>query len=1295
MFNRKSILLICIVITAVFICNSLSVFAFSDVDMKFSSASDLSAWVYKKGGTMELGTVGSEACFKITPAAVETTFVRQLAETVESDGKNYVFSYRMYIPSTNSNANTQMLHIMGRNSSNVPVFYGLKLYNGVIRYPNATGNYNSSNGYDMNGNKLTVSAGNWYDLKTNFDRRTGVCTYYVNDNLVYKEDGTIAAITVAENAKSTEVTHIALMANTSNATDVICVNGISVKQMEQSLSEFLYDDFDDDETTGWTLTEGTAAIATQYVDDDHKYAAALSSYNAYGTHTYQLENELPYDKNMYILSWDVMIPNINKDTSKPKQTVYISGKTSINAFYAIRVDNGVISYYNGETSESMSTAYKNGVKWEITEGEWHNFKTLYDRSTGEFIYFVDNEPIRQTNGDVVSVKANDTVINENITKVAMRVRTSSETDVIYVDNVILKQANNKSIPENVDVYNLAVKNNIGNNADFSDISNDESFTVSYDYNATRDFTVIAALYSEDKLMDVVAHETQPGEIGTACYDSFSFTNDENADTLKIFVWDNFLTARPFMYKLKNDEVVSIQTSLDSVSKETSDFVVKTSNSTIKTTVKNSVTGINLKAPVVEEIAKYDSKQGKATNTYYINFNVKNKEFLNVIDGSKYELEVEYFDEGYGCFTLEYNCLNKSFKEAEYVELNNTMQWKKHTFSLDRAIFTGNDVDFRLATWGALMRYSNSDVAFSKVLLRKSPIRDQYTIKSTGSAVGNIYYTGQTVSFDTTVSSQDFPAYSKTLGTYTATLKYTLLDENGNAIKTLGEKDITINPNSVTSADTLTFNVDKYGLYFLKAEVISEKYSLHSQKITEFSYVNSDRETVNPDYGTSAQVVLYESGKEGVEVLAKNAGIGNVRWIRGMKEVTSVDYSSGTPTLSTMSWPLEWTKYESVFQNNGYSILNNLLSAGMVYSDETASGYKLHVPYGETGRKLYAEYCKYFAKQYKAKYPNNTRYYEIWNEFDSGAGTSFNMNGEGVKNYGDLLVKAADAVYSNDKDAQIVVAGSRFVNTHRYAIERVQELLAQGEGNNKLADYFKIASIHPYHWNYNPMDFESTEFNNTDYYNEPVTTMYQHLYELRKVYDSYGLEDTKLWITELAWSPHYNSNYKEKPITEKQQGSYLVQSYVMAKKNNLVEKFMPYLFARQTNVRVDRDRNMGIIKSRNSNEVDVPYAATSAYLAVANLNMMMTGATYVSDFMFNSNTATAYRYTRRNGEDMAILWSILENGENVSINLGCNTITVYDEYGNATVRTSSNGIYDFNLTQSTVYVTGDFTRFNKG
>ena len=40
-----------------------------------------------------------------------------------------------------------------------------------------------------------------------------------------------------------------------------------------------------------------------------------------------------------------------------------------------------------------------------------------------------------------------------------------------------------------------------------------------------------------------------------------------------------------------------------------------------------------------------------------------------------------------------------------------------------------------------------------------------------------------------------------------------------------------------------------------------------------------------------------------------------------------------------------------------------------------------------------------------------------------------------------------------------------------------------------------------------------------------------------------------------------------------------------------------------------------------------------------------------------------------------------------VNLGTNSVTMYDEYGNAETLTSENGIYNLTLTQSTVYIKG--------
>ncbi|UKI36322.1 MAG: hypothetical protein L6V93_20815 [Clostridiales bacterium] len=47
---------------------------------------------------------------------------------------------------------------------------------------------------------------------------------------------------------------------------------------------------------------------------------------------------------------------------------------------------------------------------------------------------------------------------------------------------------------------------------------------------------------------------------------------------------------------------------------------------------------------------------------------------------------------------------------------------------------------------------------------------------------------------------------------------------------------------------MTFRVQKYGIYYLKTEIICDKYNVFGEKETEFSYVNSDKTTVNYDFG---------------------------------------------------------------------------------------------------------------------------------------------------------------------------------------------------------------------------------------------------------------------------------------------------------------------------------------------------------------------------------------------------------------------------------------------------------------
>ncbi len=1052
-------------------------------------------------------------------------------------------------------------------------------------------------------------------------------------------------------------------------------------------------------TDGWIRVSNSGEINTEYADLQHKNALYVNSPGVLAKYRLNLENPVTADNMIYSLSYDVMIPGIKSETTKQTVSVCGLGSNSVMGFYGLRIDNGEVSYANGYNTTGISTAYSGGEALKISEGVWHNLKTVYNRASGIFTYYVDNAPLRTQKGDILRVKAYEKIENYKITKLELVSRNLSETDRIYIDNITLKQEAKMPEYTGVNVYGARIFDDIGNEIMPDKIKDEDNFNISFDYTSDKNFFYAAAFYKDGALKDILCAQTDMKNNGFECRENIKAENKYGADTLKLFVLESAESLRPYKVRWKKDEKSEIFVSLDNTVIKNESFFVSGSELSVET--HGGKNGILLKPPVMDsDIAvsqkkKYDSTLGGPESAYYINFDVCEESFLNRADGLCLDAQVCYFDEGYGAFTLEYDTISESLKEAEYVELNDTKTWKVHTFRLKNAHFTGKNTDFRLATWGEIMRYSNTGVVFSSVKLTNTKMKNQLDIKALSAHTGNIYYTGENMAFDIKISPGAFYNYSKSLGEYDAVLKYTILDENKNEVKTLGEKTVSVKPNRQIS-DTVTFNVEKYGIYYLKTEIMCKKYDVFGEKETEFSYVNSDKTTVNYDFGiTGGQMI------DGTDKLAKNAGIGSMRWVRNMRNVMSLTYNDTSYTLKEKGISADWKNWQNTLNSNGFDIINTLLAQSMPYSNQTKNGYKLHIPYGEDGRNLFAQYCKYFAQNVSSKY------YEIWNEFDSPAGVSYNMNGEDYRNYGNLLTAAADAIYACDKDAEIISVVSGHKNTHEKAIKRVIELIDSGKAKNTLDKYFNIASAHPYHWNDNPLFAEYTDTGE-------MTDMYKHMKEIRDLYDSYNLENTRLYVTEVAWSPHYTA-YNEygafpenkniiadpqkairKPITEKQQGSYLVQTYVMMKKDNLVEKFIPYLFVRQTNVRVDRDKNMGILKNYKSYLEDVPLAATNAYLAISNMNMLLANARYVSDFYFDDakKTAVCYRYKQDSGNDIAVLWSAKEEGEAASVNFGCNKITVYDEYGNASEMTSGSGIYNFNLTQSTLYVCGNFSEFKK-
>lgn len=1277
-------------------------------------------WVEKS--TFESEIFVSEAygktCISVNSKDNLSVYDKALDEPITADGNIYELCYKIYVPHVNTNASAgkQTFILEGRtDSGNIPVLYGIRIDNGSISYYNGTGAWSTSLAYNGN-EKMSIDEGKWHTFKTILDRSEGKCRYYVDGKPLVK-DGEIIDLNCYSKTLSKTINKITLSSrNVSNdGTDRIYVSDIYVRRIEKGYEE-TYISFDTSAAaTEWSKASGNGSIALENIGGIYGNAAYISSSGKTTMFTKPLNNAVEADNGIYSLSYDVYLPDTIQPDDTKRQSVEVLGfrtDNTVNAYYGPKIINRQVYYYTGLGNYDSNGAYLDGDRY-ILEPGWHRVETRYDRATETFSYYIDGEALRTPKGDNIKVKVWKSAADYKIGRVVIGMR-NDYAENVYIDNIYLEKLERKSSQEGISVYNARLKNEEGEKIDFNNVSGEENLTLSFDYSAQKNFTVLAGVYKDGSLIRVNSKRIDVTLQGYVCGDNIDITVGEG-DNIKLIALDSISNIKPYsvVTNAETAEPITIRLRGSDVSDE--NFTV-TGDETSLAMAAGKTMSTRIKAPVMSydsattKLKRFDSTAGGPEEAYYLNFKVNNKNFLNRYDGAVYAVTVKYYDDGYGCFTLEYNSKDESFKEAEYVELNNTKKLAEKTFYLKNAWFTGEGTDFRIATWGENMRYSNFDVVVARVTLALMPYSDRFSISALGNAVGNIYYTGDTATFTVKLNDKSFYDYSKAQGNYTARIKYSLVDENGKLAKNIGEKNISITPlNTVT--DTVSFNMDKYGLYYLKTEVISDSFDIKSENLTELSYVRSDKTTVNPDYGISFQNNIYSVS--GSETLAKNAGIGMLRWVRPMKSVMKIIgkdenayveeiADSNNKKYSSNNQDHEWRTLEAIGARNGYTFLNNISAGGMVYSDKSANGYKMQIPYGQIGRNLFADYCGFIAKNA----PSDTRYYEIWNEFDSGVGSTFNMNGESWETYGDILVKASDAIYREDENADIVAMSARFIATNQLAIDRVNALINAGKAERSLADYFKNASIHPYHWNENPMKIIPTE---QALKKANVRTMYDHMAVLKKLYNDNGLNNTKLWISELAWSPHFISkNYQEdikdesltiseydyKPITEKQQGSYLVQSYVMAKKNNVTEKFLSYLFVRQTTARVDRDKNCGILKYYKDNGSNVPLAATSAYLAIANMNMLMTGAQYVSDFMFSSDNAAAYRYTKADGKDLAILWSTEENGENVSVNLGTNEVILYDEYGNAQTLTSDNGIYSLKLTQSTVYIEGTFGAFAK-
>ncbi len=664
-------------------------------------------------------------CISVNSVGNLSLYDKPLSEPIPVDENTYELSYKIYIPHINTGAGKQTFILEGRtNNGNIPVLYGIRIDNGAISYYNGTGSYIISTAYNGN-EKLSISEGKWHTFKTILDRSTKISKYYV-DGVPIMKDGEIVAVTGYEKTFIKAINKLTI--NSRNVSESenerIYVSDICVRRVEEDSNETFVTFEGNNGTSAWSKMSGSGSILTEDTDSMHGSSAYISSSGKVTAFTKNVNQPVDVDNDLYSLSYDVYLPDTVQPEDSKRQSVEVLGLKSdktINAYYGPKIINRQVYYYTGLGNYESAAVYSGDEKLVLSEG-WHRVETIYDRAAETFAYYIDGEPLRTQKGDNLKVKVWKSAANYKIERIAIGMRNDYD-EKAYIDNIWLQKLERTAVSSDVRVYNAYAKNASGEEISFDNISGEENLTVSFDYDASHDFTVVAAIYNVSEnneeavkqLKGIYTKRVDVTEQGYTCGDTIDVLCNGGNKIMLIAV-DNIRGFLGDRHTLVTREAVAEPVTIRLRGSDVSDenFTIIGNGTSLAMANKNTMSTC-LKAPLMADNAdaakkiRFDSTAGGPEEKYYINFTVNNQNYIKRRDGAVYAVTVKYFDEGYGCFTLEYNTADESFKEAEYVELNNTNKFKEKTFYLKNAWFTGEDTDFRIATWGENMRYSNFDV----------------------------------------------------------------------------------------------------------------------------------------------------------------------------------------------------------------------------------------------------------------------------------------------------------------------------------------------------------------------------------------------------------------------------------------------------------------------------------------------------------------------------------------------------------------------------------------------------------
>lgn len=495
-------------------------------------------------------------------------------------------------------------------------------------------------------------------------------------------------------------------------------------------------------------------------------------------------------------------------------------------------------------------------------------------------------------------------------------------------------------------------------------------------------------------------------------------------------------------------------------------------------------------------------------------------------------------------------------------------------------------------------------------------------------------------------------------TANANISYEVFDENGNVAERKSIGSVTLKAGEKIQKN-IKLSINDFGIYkmIFKIDVNSngESFSYSSSKFAlSVADKLSNAETGNPKMKVNIPYIYDLNEWEKLKGVITDAGITGVR-----KDLTWYDTE---PSKGNYISPNVTCWYEDAEKSN---ISNTVVlsATNPVYNNGIWANSYAHL-LGAGAYAAWEKYVTYCAVNYQGLVTD----YEILNE------PNWNMS---AQVYADYLKRANRIIKKFDKTAKV----TGFV-TGSVPWDWIENLLNIIKDNP--SEYLDVLSVHPY-------DFDDGDYKTVIENESWGIRIRDDLYlskteRLRALMQKYNCGGLGLNISEMAITSTTGV------CSPTRQAAELAQLMTIDAAQNKTDSIYWYCLE-NTMERGDRDYteydvegNYGLV----GNKYDVvPYAAKPSYLAACAYNKIVGGGDFVN--MLSSDGAKAYRF-KKNGEDRIVLWSE-ETEQNICLDLGVNSVSVYDKYGNKLGDIKSdNGKFSFNTGFEPIYITGNINKF---